>query len=136
MNFSNAVGFLFLGLVMLLAPMLVPALFAHVAIDGASTRALWTEFMGLVEFLIGAGYVVRQGLRVAIEAGRNLAEQRGAVATGEWQPAAVPGHLVFVDLIPAEVAKGARAFAMTSLSAAEARITNLVGRPGRIRQIA
>jgi hypothetical protein len=136
MNCANAFAFFVCGIAMWISPSALPGLFRHTAIDGASTRALWTQFMGLVHCVIGSTFLIRRWAAVAIEGMRTLGEQRGAVATGDWQPDAVPPGLVFVDFSPREVADTARAIAASSFSAAEARLTNLVGRSGEARQAA
>jgi hypothetical protein len=136
MNRANAVGFLFCGIAMWMSPVVLPALFRHMAIDGVSTRALWTQLMGLVHCIIGSGYLLRQWLVMALERARNLADLHEGVVTGDWQPDAVPSNLVLVDISAREVAHNARLLAMHSLSAAEARITNLVGRTADVRQAA
>jgi hypothetical protein len=136
MNCTNAVAFLVCGIAMWASPSALPGLFRHTAIDGASTRALWIQFMGLVHCVFGSAFLIRRWATVALEGMRTLAEQRGAVATGDWQPDATPPRLVFVDFSPHHVAGTARAIAASSFSAAEARLTNLVGRSGEARQAA
>ena len=57
MNAHNAWGFFSFGLVMGLLPVLAPAWFPPIGIDGSSGRALWLELMGAVQVALG-------GLRV------------------------------------------------------------------------
>jgi hypothetical protein len=57
MNTLNALGFLLCGVGMILGPTLVPALFSADTLSGASS-GLWVEFMGWVNGLAGAGYLV------------------------------------------------------------------------------
>jgi hypothetical protein len=57
MNTRHAWGFLSLGLVMGLVPMVAPAWFPPSGMDGSSTRALWLELMGLVQTVLGGGRV-------------------------------------------------------------------------------
>lgn len=60
MTIRDAWGFLLFGLMMGCLPMIAPAWFVPTGIDGASTRALWLEFMGLVQTAIGGGRVLWQ----------------------------------------------------------------------------
>jgi hypothetical protein len=136
MNCANAAGFLFLGIAMWLSPTVMPGLFQHTAIDGSSTRALWVQVMGCVQALIGTAYLLQSWCGSALEGMRNLGAQRGAVTTGEWEPDTVPQGLIFVDFRARDVAGAARDLALSSFSAAEARLTNLVGRSGEVRQAA
>lgn len=57
MNTLNAFGFLLCGLVMILVPTYAPGLFPPNAFAGNSS-GLWVEFMGWVNSLMGAGYLV------------------------------------------------------------------------------
>ena len=136
MNAANATVFVVIGIVMWLTPHAAPGLFRHVAIDGASTRALWSQLMGLVQCAIGASFFLREGWTVVLEGIRKLGARRGAVATGEWQPDAVPENLVFVDFAAREMADAAHALGVDAFSASEARLTNLVGRAADGRQAA
>lgn len=98
MNNGNALGFVVIGLAMCLLPLAVPAWFPHLAIDGSSTRALWTQFMGAVQCLIGIGYLLRHvSALLGAGARQPAAEQRGAIATADWQPDAVPQNLIAVN---------------------------------------
>jgi hypothetical protein len=164
MNCANASGFFGLGLVMWLLPLLFPGLFPHTAIDGSSTRALWTATMGVVQCALGGFFLLRHfgplalaGTRrfgaALLEGARGLVEQRGALATSDWLADAMPTNVVSVDLsaataanlrervilahglvLPTDVA--ARWRQLVTLSAAEARLTNLLGRPAEARPIA
>jgi hypothetical protein len=156
MNNANAAGFVCLGLAMGMLPVLAPGWFPPAAIDGSSARALWLEFMGVLQLLVGGGFLLRAILASAMEGVRNLADQRGAVATGDWQPDASAPNLVIVDFGTPEPAHAAlalrRAHAISGRavsfagdaaarwlalgSAAEARVTNLVGRPANFEQAA
>ena len=53
MNNRNAWGFVSFGTVMSLLPLLAPAWFPPTGIDGASTRAIWLEVMGVFQLLLG-----------------------------------------------------------------------------------
>ncbi len=157
MNNANAFGFLVLGSTMGLMPFLEPVWFQHVALDGSSTRALWCETVGSVQFFIGLTYLIRDGVFAAIAGIRRLAAARGAMATGDWQGHGLPADLVAVDFgtaaaagarIPVTHRVGAAApvvfaseaavrwLSLGRTDAAEARLTNLVGRAGPVRQAA
>lgn len=101
MNFSNALGFVGLGLTMWLLPLLAPGWFPHRAVDGSSTRALWCELMGLLQFGMGMAFVIRDtalpALRRAATAGVS-AVRRGAIATAEWQSGSAPKQVLAVEL--------------------------------------
>jgi hypothetical protein len=62
MTTPNAFGFLFLGLLMLLLPSLVPHWFPPNALDGSSTSALWLGLMGWVNDGVWAWVVTRNEL--------------------------------------------------------------------------
>lgn len=56
MNWSNAWGFLLVGLAMLWLPALAPGLVAPGSLPAAaSTRELWLMFMGTLNASVGAG---------------------------------------------------------------------------------
>jgi hypothetical protein len=99
MNVANAFGFLTIGLTMWLLPLLAPGWFPHTAVDGSSTRALWTQIMGLVQFGLGAGFLARS--LATPFAQWSAAIRRGAVATADWQTDAAPAPSLAVDLQPA-----------------------------------
>jgi hypothetical protein len=155
MNNANAWGFVVLGAAMVSLPFLVPAWFHHLAMDGSSTRALWCETVGSVQFLLGAVHLLRQGAIATRDAIRGLADVRGAVATADWQGDSFPRGVVAVDFarrasvrlpvthrLPAsapmafagDAAK--RWLALGRVGGGEARLTNLVGRAGEVRQAA
>lgn len=156
MNTANAIGFLLMGLAMAVLPLLAPGLFPPSAIDATSARMLWVEIMGGVQIVLGSTFLARAGFVAAIDGIRGLAEQRGALATGDWQPDSVPPELVTVDFrrpamavvgVPFtmraahRVSDGAAALADHAAagwralgSAAEARVTNLIGRPTKLQQ--
>ncbi len=97
MNNGNAAGFLCLGAAMWLLPVLNPSWFPPVAVDGSSTRALWLQLMGAVEFAFGFIYLLRHGCIPALVTWRKSAVRRGAIATGEWQTDALPASILAVD---------------------------------------
>lgn len=97
MNNSNALGFLTVGLTMCLLPAVVPGWFPHVAVDGTSTRALWSEVMGVVQCCLALGFLVRQGVLAAAGWVRDLAPARGAVATADWASGRLPRNVVALD---------------------------------------
>lgn len=156
MNNGNALGFLVLGAAMCLLPFLVPAWFHHIAMDGSSTRALWCETVGAVQCLIGVTYLTRQGVIAAMSGLRTLAEARRAIATADWAARRLSRGVVSVDfgvdagsrvLLPithrlpttASVAlanDASRWLALGRIGGGEARLTNLVGRAGQVRQAA
>jgi hypothetical protein len=74
MTTTNALGFIVLGLGMLLVPADIPQLFPINAGDGSSTSALWLELMGPLQFLLGLAV-----------AGRNEAIRLQAAIEG-WDP--------------------------------------------------
>lgn len=82
---------------MWLLPILLPASFPHVAVDGSSTRALWTQLMGLVELVLGAGYLGRHWCLPAFASWLSATKQRRAVSTAAWQPDAQPENVLAVD---------------------------------------
>lgn len=57
MNSSHACGFLFLGLAMVLLPLVARGAFPPAGIDGANTRALWLGVVGWVQMAIGAAWL-------------------------------------------------------------------------------
>ena len=154
MNNGNALGFLVLGAAMCLLPFLVPAWFHHVAMDGSSTRALWCETVGAVQCLIGVVYLTRQGVIAAMSGLRTLAEARRAIATADWAGRGLPGGVVNVNFgvdasarialpithrlptTPALAGDAPRWLALGRIGGGEARLTNLVGRAGEVRQAA
>jgi hypothetical protein len=97
MNSSNALAFLLLGLAMGLLPALTPAWFPHTGIDGSSARALWAETMGFAQALLGLGYLTRRQFLPWAARWLSATDYRGVVATGAWQPDALPSNLVAVD---------------------------------------
>lgn len=60
MTTSNAFAFLVLGLMMISAPALAPAMFPPTGFDGSNARALWLLLMGSLQGALGAGYLIRQ----------------------------------------------------------------------------
>ena len=61
MNNANALGFVLFGLVMWLLPQLAPQWFPAGALDGSSTRALWTQTMAVVQGAVGCAFLIRHG---------------------------------------------------------------------------
>lgn len=62
MNIKNALGFLVLGLVMHVVPVLAEAGGEAIPADTApAVRMLWLNFMGWVTGLIGVAYLLREG---------------------------------------------------------------------------
>ena len=59
MNTKNALGFLFVGVGMNSLPVLEPHWFAHLGPDGTSAAAAWVTCMGLVQALLGGGYLLK-----------------------------------------------------------------------------
>lgn len=55
----NAFLFFCFGLLMWLLPVVFPGLFPRNAVDGASTRALWTQFMAIVQVALGVSFLMR-----------------------------------------------------------------------------
>jgi hypothetical protein len=55
----HAYGFLGLGGLLNLLPLLAPGFFPANGLDGANTSALWLQLMGWVNGLIGIGYLFR-----------------------------------------------------------------------------
>ncbi len=98
MNFTNAVGFVVFGIISLLLPTIAPAWFDHVAVDGASTRALWVQFMGVLQCGIGLGYALRY---VAVGVMQLRARAADTIAVPEtairWEPVPVRSNVVAVD---------------------------------------
>lgn len=60
MNIRNAWGFLSFGFVMIALPRLMPDWFPPTGFDGTSARALWLEFMGGLQALLGAARMLWQ----------------------------------------------------------------------------
>lgn len=112
MNFSNALGFVGIGLTMWLLPLLAPGWFPPNAVDGSSTRALWSEFMGLLQFGMGMAFLIRDTALPAVRrvmAAGGAALRRGAIATGEWQGDTGPKQVLAVDFAGARPAAAASA---------------------------
>jgi hypothetical protein len=59
MNSLNAFLFALVGSAMEIIPVLFPSLFPRNCADQASTRMLWTSFMGSTQIALGAGYMIR-----------------------------------------------------------------------------
>ena len=90
MTTANALGFLLLGLVMILLPPFAPGWFPPDGLlDGTSTSALWLEFMGWVNDLVGAWFVACDKLWPLV---------RRALA---WTPPAMD------ELVPGEILRPA-----------------------------
>lgn len=53
MNSSNSFGFVLVGAVMVMMPMLAPEVFPPTGFDGTSARALWLEVVGGAQMAIG-----------------------------------------------------------------------------------
>ena len=53
MNSSNSFGYMLVGVVLVMWPMLAPEGFPPTGFDGTSTRALWLEVMGAAQMAIG-----------------------------------------------------------------------------------
>lgn len=102
-----AYGFLILGSVCHLLPLMAPAQFPPNSIDGANTSALWLQVMGWVNGVIGAFYLVR--LEIVPFIAQVLA----------WRPAPLPALLPDTVLRPALVlrAEGAADERRRSLAA-------------------
>lgn len=101
MNTANAFGFLGVGLVMWLMPIVIPGWFPHVAMDGSSTRALWSQTMGLVQLVLGLSYLLQRGYVALQLRPAKAGVQRGAVATGDWQTDGLPAGVLAVDQVRA-----------------------------------
>jgi hypothetical protein len=84
MTKANALGFLALGSVMVLLPTLCPGLFPHTAVDGSSTRALWTGTMGAVQLVIAIATLGGGWIAALRTSGKSLLAARGTLATAEW----------------------------------------------------
>jgi hypothetical protein len=92
MTTLHACGFLVLGWVLGLLPVLAPEYFPPDSLDGANTSALWLEFMGWVNGGLGAGYVTR------------LQVQPLVVRALTWRPTLPP------EMQPAELLRPAMDF--------------------------
>jgi len=88
MNRTNSFGFIAVGFILCLAPLLAPGLFPHTALDGSSTRALWVEVMGAVQVGVGLICWLKDWMTTAV---RNTAP---ADAPGAWGTAANDSVLV------------------------------------------
>src|SRR3954469_5634821 len=97
MSTGNAFGFFFFGLLMWFLPTLAPGLFAHQALDGASTRALWVQVMAVVQTSLGLGFLIRQDLLPRFSRWLSRAPAPQPV----WQKRPVPAGAVPVALNPA-----------------------------------
>jgi hypothetical protein len=68
MTWSNACGFLLVGLAMLWLPVLAPGLVTPDPLFGASIRELWLLFMGTLNTSLGAGvlgwHAMKQAWRI------------------------------------------------------------------------
>jgi hypothetical protein len=63
MNWRNACGFLFLGVVMLCLPSMAPGILTPHTGPASGTRELWLLLMGTVNASLGAGAVGWQALK-------------------------------------------------------------------------
>lgn len=99
MNFANAIAFVGIGSAMWLLPLLAPSLFPHTAIDGSSTRALWTQFMGTLQCAIGVFVMARHLATNVMTQAERAAIPRGAVATADWQTDRWPDAAIAVDFV-------------------------------------
>ena len=66
MNSGNSIGFVLLGAVMTALPYVAPGLCPATGFDGTSTRAVWLEVMGLLQFGLGASYLASVAYRFAL----------------------------------------------------------------------
>ena len=92
MTTMHACGFLVLGWGLNLLPGVVPGYFPPNCLDGANTSALWLQFMGWVNGVLGAGFTLH--LEVLPPLVRALA----------WRPAPLP------EFIPAQILRPALDF--------------------------
>jgi hypothetical protein len=90
MNTGNAIGFVGLGALMWILPLVLPGWFPPLAIDGTSTRALWLESMGVVQLAIGLSYLTRHCVVPAVL-------HWLAAAPAEWSDAPVPDNAARVS---------------------------------------
>lgn len=58
MSTNNALCFISVGLMMCGLPTLTPEMFPPHVIYGSNTSALWLAFMGIVNGVVGAGFLV------------------------------------------------------------------------------
>lgn len=90
MNTNHASIFTVLGTLMHLIPVLMPELFPAAG-TGAGTRELWLQFMGAVNFTIGAGWLTReawQHLTVVRVRMRHAGQRRPVGVGGQVRSAA------------------------------------------------
>lgn len=87
---------------MWLLPTLQPGWFPLTAVDGSSTRALWTQLMGIVQCGVGVVFAVRHAGECVAAVRQVLA--RGAVATSQWEPDSVPAPVLAVEAARTEPA--------------------------------
>jgi hypothetical protein len=59
MNSANAYGFVAFGLLLSALPIVFPVWFPPTGLDGSSARALWMQCMGVVQMILGLGYLLR-----------------------------------------------------------------------------
>jgi len=100
MNTANAFGFLLLGLVMWLLPVVAPGMFPQVGIDGSSARSLWIQTMAGVHVALGAGFLARNIVLPEIRYWLRSAP----VAEPVWRNEPVPAEALAIDVAAAEAA--------------------------------
>lgn len=74
MKFGHALGFLSIGLVMLLVQQFAPGLCPPNGFDGSSGRALWLGVMGTLQLALGGGGVAWHAVNALVVALETLPE--------------------------------------------------------------
>ncbi len=82
MKLDAALGFLSIGLVMLVVPQLAPGLCPRNGFDGSSGRELWLYVMGALQVALGGWGVLWHAVGVLIVAFETLLEAMVEVFTG------------------------------------------------------
>lgn len=87
MTSGNALSFLFLSVLMVVAPTLAPGWFPPTGFDGTNARAMWLLLMGVVNAGIGSTFLVA---RYVLPAVQSLAAFRPQLPQLQTQSARLP----------------------------------------------